>query len=99
MGEKYTMPKKSKAKPSLKDDRKQGQLPIRANALYLGDTSINVYLTYDQAIQAATNLLKKAELIKGNEDKAVQLWSTKGSTKLNFGIIDAVQSGAKEAWK
>ena len=93
------MPKKSKAKPSLKDDRKQGQLPIRANALYVGGTSINVYLTYDQAIQAATNLLKKAELIKGNEDKAVQLWSTKGSTKLNFGIIDAVQSGAKEAWK
>jgi hypothetical protein len=93
------MPKKSKAKPSLKDDRKQGQLPIRANALYLGDSSINVYLTYDQAIQAATNLLKKAELIKEKEGKAVQLWATKGSTKLNFGIIQTVQNGAKEAWE
>lgn len=93
------MPKKKKAKPSLRDDRKQGQLPIRANALYLGDSSINVYLTYDQAIQAATNLLKKAELIKSSEGKAVQLWSTKGSTKLNFGIIEAVQGGAKEAWE
>lgn len=93
------MPKKKKAKPSLRDDRKQGQLPIRANALYLGDSSINVYLTYDQAIQAATNLLKKAELIKEKEGKAVQLWATKGSTKLNFGIIQTVQSGAKEAWE
>ncbi len=58
------MPKKRKAKPSLKDHTKQGQLPIRANALYVGDSSINVYLTYDQAIQTATNLLKKAELIR-----------------------------------
>lgn len=93
------MPKKKKAKPSLKDDRKQGQLPIRTNALYVGNSSINVYLTYDQAIQAATSLLKKAELIKGKEEKAVQLWATKGSKTLQFGIIAAVQSGAKEAWE
>ena len=93
------MPKKSKAKPSLKDHTSQGQLPIRANALYVGESSINVYLTCDQAIQAATNLLKKAELIKGSDGKAVQLWAKKGSTKLNFGIMKIVQSGAKEAWE
>ncbi len=90
--------KKSKRKPSLRDHTRQGQLPIRTNALYLGDTSLNVYLTYDQAVQAATNLLKKAELIKDADDKAVQLWTKKGSTKLNFGIVDVVQSGSTEAW-
>jgi hypothetical protein len=92
------MPKKSKPKPSLKDHAKQGQLPVRTNALYLGDASLNVYLTYDQAVQVATNLLKKAELIKGKDEKAIQLWTKKGSTKLNFGFVDVVQSGAHEAW-
>jgi len=93
------MVKKSKPKPSLKDHTKQGQLPIRTNAVYLGEASLNVYLTYDQAVQAATNLLKKAELIKGSEGKAVQLWTKKGSTKLNFGVAEAVQSGAHEPWE
>jgi len=90
---------KRKPKPSLKDDRKQGQLPIRTNAVYVGKLSINIYLTYDQAVQAATNLLKKAELIKGHDDRVIQLWTTKGSDKMNFGITDGVQSGAQEAWE
>jgi hypothetical protein len=93
------MAKRGKAKPSLKDHKKQGQLPIRTNALYLGEASLNVYLTYDQAVQVATNLLKKAELIKGDDRKAVQLWTKKGSTKLNFGIVESVQSGASQAWE
>ena len=90
---------KSKPKPTLKDHAKQGQLPIRANAVYVGAESLNIYLTYDQAIQVATNILKKAELIKCEEDKVVQLWTMKGSDKVNFGIIDIVQKGAREAWE
>jgi hypothetical protein len=94
----YSMAK-SKPKPTLKDHAKQGQLPIRANAVYVGAESLNIYLTYDQAIQVATNILKKAELIKCEEDKVVQLWTMKGSDKVNFGIIDIVQKGAREAWE
>lgn len=90
---------KRKPKPSLKDHEKQGQLPIRANAIYVGDKSINVYLTHDQAVQVATNVLKKAELIKGHNDRVVQLWTTKGSDRLNFGINALVQSGAQDPWE
>lgn len=89
---------KRKPTPSLADHKEQGQLPIRANAIYVGDDSLNVYLTYDQAVQVATNILKKAELIKGLDDRVVQLWTMKGSKKLRFGINDTVQSGAREAW-
>ena len=87
-----------KSTPSLKDHSKQGQLPIRTNGLYIGENSLNIYLTYDQAIQAATNILKKAELLKKNEGRVVQVWTKKGSEKLYFGITDAVHKGAKEAW-
>ena len=51
-------------------------------------------------MQVATNILKKAELLKEEEDEfAVQLWTKKGSSKLNFGITETVQSGAYEAWE
>lgn len=89
---------KSKPTPSIKDHKKQGQLPIHTNAIYVGKTSLNIYLTYDQAVQVATNILKKAELIKGREELALQLWAKKGSDKLNFGINDVVQKGTQEAW-
>ncbi len=89
---------KRKPVPSLKDHKKQGQLPIHTNAIYVGETSLNIYLTYDQAVQVATNILKKAELIKGHEDLALQVWAKKGSDKLNFGINDVVQKGTQEAW-
>jgi hypothetical protein len=67
--------------------------------VYVGETSLNIYLTYNQAVQVATNILKKAELIKGHDDRVVQLWTKKGSDKLNFGINDVVQAGAQEAWE
>jgi hypothetical protein len=89
---------KTKPLPSLKDHRKQGQLPIQANAVYLGKDSLNVYLTYDQAVQAATNILKKAELIKTNPELVVQLWTKKGSQKIYFGINDQVDKGDRLAW-
>jgi len=90
---------KKKPTPSLKDHKKQGQLPIRANAIYVGKASLNVYLTYDQAVQVATNILKKAELIKDDEELVVHLWTKKGSDRLNFGINNVVQAGAMEAWE
>jgi hypothetical protein len=89
---------KSKPTPSLKDHKKQGQLPIHTNRIYFGKGNLNIYLTYDQAVQVATNILKKAELIKQREDLAVQLWAKEGSDKLNFGINDVVQKGTQEAW-
>lgn len=89
---------KRKPVPSLKDHSKQGQLPVHTNRIYVGETSLNIYLTYDQAIQVATNILKKAELLKQQEGLAVQVWAKKGSHKLNFGIADAVQKGSQEAW-
>lgn len=89
---------KSKPTPSIKDHKKQGQLPIHTNGLYVGEKSLNIYLTYDQAVQFATNILKKAELVKGHDDLAVQVWAKKGSTKLNFGIDGVVQKGTQEAW-
>ena len=90
---------KRKRKPSIKDHAKQGQLPIHANGIYLGESSLNIYLTYDQAVQAATNILKKAELIKQEEGMAVHLWTKKGSAKLNFGLNHAVKKGNQEAWE
>lgn len=90
---------KSKRLPSLKDHAKQGQLPIRTNSIYVGEKSLNIYLTYDQAVQVATNILKKAELVKKVEGKVVHLWAKKGADKLNFGINDVVQKGAQEAWE
>lgn len=89
---------KRKPTPSLKDHKKQGQLPIHTNRLYLSESSLNIYLTYDQAVQVATNILKKAELVKGHDDLAVQVWAKKGSDKLNFGINDVVQKGTQKAW-
>ena len=89
---------KRKPTPSLKDHKKQGQLPVHANGLYVGKTSLNIYLTFDQAVQVATNILKKAELVKGHEDKTVHLWAKKGSGKVNFGIGDVIQKGTQEAW-
>lgn len=90
---------KSKRLPSLKDHAKQGQLPIHTNRIYVGEESVNIYLTYDQAVQAATNILKKAELLKTTEDKVVHVWAKKGSDKLNFGINDVVQKGTQDAWE
>jgi len=84
--------------PSIKDHDKQGQLPIHTNRIYFSETNLNIYLTYDQAIQFATNILKKAELAKTGDDLVVQLWAKKGSHKMNFGIASAVQKGKKEAW-
>lgn len=84
--------------PSIKDHKKQGQLPVHTNRLYLSEISLNIYLTYDQAVQVATNILKKAELVKEHEDLAVQVWARKGSDKLNFGINSIVQKGTQEAW-
>lgn len=89
---------KRKPQPSIKDHNKQGQLPIHTNRLYLSPSSLNIYLTYDQAVQVATNILKKAELIKEHENLAVQIWAKKGSDKLNFGINDVVKKGTMEAW-
>lgn len=89
---------KRKPVPSLKDHKKQGQLPIHTNAIYVGETSLNIYLTYDQAVQVTTNILKKTELIKGREDLALQVWAKKGSDKFNFGIDEVVQKGTQEAW-
>jgi hypothetical protein len=89
---------KSKPTPSLRDHAKQGQLPIHTNRLYLSENSLNIYLTYDQAVQVATNILKKAELVKGHENLVVQVWAKKGSDKLNFGINDVVHKGTQEAW-
>lgn len=87
-----------KPTPSLSDHKKQGQLPVHTNRIYVGEASLNIYLTYDQAIQVATNILKKAELLKKRENLAVQLWAKKGSDKLNFGIVDVVKKGTQEAW-
>jgi hypothetical protein len=84
--------------PSIDDHEDQGQLPIVANRVYIKDTSINIYLTYDQAVQTATNLLKKAELIKDHPGTIVQLWTVKGSSKLNFGLNNIVKKGKQEAW-
>ena len=89
---------KSKPTPSIKDHKKQGQLPIHTNSIYVGEKSLNIYLTFDQAVQVATNILKKAELVKGHDNLAVQVWAKKGSDKLNFGINDVVQKGPQEAW-
>ncbi len=89
---------KRKPTPFIKDHKKQGQLPIHTNRLYLSESSLNIYLTYDQAVQVATNILKKAELVKGHDDLAIQLWAKKGSDKLNFGINYVVQKGTQEAW-
>jgi hypothetical protein len=89
---------KKRPLPSLKDHEKQGQLPIHTNAVYVGD-SLNVYLTYDQAVQAATNPLKKAEMVKGDDGRVVQLWTKKGSSKLYFGINAVVQKGSRNAWE
>ena len=87
-----------KPTPSLKDHPDQGQLPIHANRVYFAQSNLNVLLTYDQAVQAATNILKKAELLKKHEGKVVHVWAKKGSHELNFGISNAVLKGAKEAW-
>jgi hypothetical protein len=84
-----------KPKPSIQDHKKQGQLPIHTNRIYVGDDSLNVYLTYDQAVQAATNILKKAELVKGHEGLIVHVWGKKGADKLNFGISKVVEKGTK----
>ena len=89
---------KRKPLPSIKDHAKQGQLPVRTNSLYLSESSVNIYLTYDQAVQVATNILKKAELVKESEDLAVQIWAKKGSSKLNFGVNDVVKKGKRQAW-
>jgi len=89
---------KQRPTPSLDDHKKQGQLPIHTNRLYLSASSLNIYLTYDQTVQVATNILKKAELVKNREGLAVQVWAKKGSDKLNFGINDVVKKGKQEAW-
>jgi hypothetical protein len=89
----------SKPTPSIRDHSQQGQLPIHTNGLYIGVNSLNIYLTYDQAVQAATNILKKAELLKKHEDQVVQVWTKKGSEKLYFGITNAIHKGATEAWE
>ncbi|HET6328008.1 MAG TPA: hypothetical protein VFG04_25215 [Planctomycetaceae bacterium] len=60
--------------------------------------NLNIYLTYDQAVQAATNILKKAELLKGKKQRVVQVWAKKGAHKLYFGLTDAVQKGTQTAW-
>lgn len=88
-----------KPTPSIKDHPKQGQLPIHINALYVGDESLNIYLTYDQAVQAATNILKKAELIKGKDQRVIQFWVKKGAHRLYFGLEKAIQKGSKTAWE
>lgn len=90
---------KKRPTPAFKDHKKQGQLPIRTNAIYVGEKSLNIYLTYDQAVQAATNILKKAELLKDHDNYVIQLWTMKGSTKLNFGITDAKKAGAQGPWE
>jgi hypothetical protein len=87
-----------KPTPSIKDHAKQGQLPIHTNRLYLSAASLNIYVTYDQAVQVATNILKKAELVKGHANLIVHVWAKQGSDKLHFGINDAVQKGTQEAW-
>jgi hypothetical protein len=84
--------------PSIKDHAKQGQLPIHTNRIYFADDNLNIYLTYDQAVQVATNILKKAELVKREEGVVVHLWAKKGSDKLNFGLNKVVQKGTQEAW-
>ena len=66
--------------------------------LNLVRAGVNIYLTYDQAVQVATNLLKKAELVKSHEDLVVHVWAKKGSDKLNFGINDVIQKGKQQAW-
>lgn len=90
---------KSKTPSSLTDHPKQGQLPIRTNAIYVGRESLNIYMTYDQAVQVATNFLKKAELLKGNDGMAIQLWTKKNSNKLYFGIDKVRQKGSQQAWE
>jgi len=75
---------KSRPTPSIKDHKKQGQLPIHTNRLYLSAKSLNIYLTYDQAVQVATNILKKAELVKGHDDLAVHLGPRKVPTNLTL---------------
>lgn len=89
---------KSKPLPSIDDHKEQGQLPIRTNSLYLSESSVNIYLTYDQAVQVATNILKKAEMVKEHEEMVVQVWAKKGSSKLNFGINEVVKKGKRRAW-
>jgi hypothetical protein len=80
----------------LADDNEhseQGNPSVKCNAVYISKKSLNCYLTPSQAIEFAQRLLQKAQLILDNdiEDAVVQVWNTRPSYAMNFGLIKAVK--------
>lgn len=80
-----------------------GQMGVNANAVYLPKSKniINIYLTPEQALRAARNLLHKAEMLIANnvQDAAVQLWvqpRKDKSGRLDFGIVKVVQKNTRD---
>ena len=80
-----------------------GQMGVDANAVYLPKSKniVNIYLTPEQALRAARNLLHKAEMLISNnvQNAAVQLWvkpRKDNSGRLEFGLIKTVQKNTQE---
>lgn len=81
-----------------------GQLGTNANAVYLptGDKRIvNVYLSPEQALRVARNLVQKAEMLISNNVTGcgIQLWINQRKDKtgrLEFGIDDLIKKNPTE---
>ena len=77
-----------------------GQLGTNANAVYLpspGKTLVNVYLSPEQALRVARNLIQKAEMLISHnvQNCGVQLWINQRKDKsgsLSFGLEDLVKT-------
>ena len=81
-----------------------GQLGTNANAVYLpsGEQSIvNVYLSPEQALRVARNLVQKAEMLISHnvQECGIQLWINQRKDKtgtLSFGLADLVKKNPTE---
>ncbi len=81
----------------------EGQLGTNANAVYLPKTKkiVNVYLSPEQALRVARNLVQKAEMLISNnvQDCGIQLWINQRKDKtgtLSFGLADLVKKNPIE---
>jgi hypothetical protein len=81
--------------------KRQGNPAVTANALYKTENSFNCYLTANQAINLAQNLLMKARLLLdgGISDGAVQIWNEGESEVVRCGLTKARQGPRRAARK
>ena len=70
------MPKKQKNPPP---DLKAPLSMVRCERLSKSSSGINIYLTNDQAIQLARDLLIRVNVKQGEHDDGLRIWNAKGN--------------------